>query len=394
LGSDRRNPLGAAARAEDRLTTLAALLFLLSLALGVWSYLLYPPVVRRLAARVGQPPKRAHDPVSVEVLISAADEEAVIAERVHNLRDEQVATNCRVAVGCDGSADRTAQRAREAGDGRIRVVEFPHRRGKAAVLNDLIASSEAEILVFTDANTRFEAGAVSRLTAVFADPSVGAACGRLVLEGSGAETAFWDRETRTKEAEGALGVCLGANGAIYAARRAVIEPLPPDTTMDDFLIPLRVARRGKRVVFVGDAVAREGAARDALAEMGRRFRIGVGAGQVLRRERWLWNPARQWRLTLAFLSRKVARWLAPVAGLGAVAAACLSQQLRPVGFALAAGICLLALSALLRPRPAGLLGRLYYFGVINLALAVGMLLGLFGYSRPVWKPVARENPAG
>jgi cellulose synthase/poly-beta-1,6-N-acetylglucosamine synthase-like glycosyltransferase len=351
-------------------------------------------VVRLLAVRAGRPPTRAQGPVSIEVLISAADEEGVIAERVRNLREEQVGAGCGVAIGCDGSADRTAERARQAGDGRTRILEFPHRRGKAAVLNDLIASSEAEILVFTDANTRFEPGAVSRLAAAFADPDVGAACGRLVLEGSEAETAFWDRETRTKEAEGALGVCLGANGAIYAARRSQVEPLAVDTSMDDFVVPLRVARRGNRVVFVGDAVAREGAARDALAEMGRRFRIGVGAGQVLRRERWLWNPAGRGRLTLAFLSRKVARWLAPVAGLGAVAAACFSEQLRPVGLALAAALSLLALSALLRPRPAGLLGRLYYFGVINLALAVGMLAGLFGYSRPVWKPVAREKPAG
>jgi len=350
-------------------------------------------VVRRLAARVEPPATRADPSVSIEVLVSAADEEGVIAERVRNLRDQRVGADCRVAIGCDGSADQTAQRARQAGDGKIRILEFPHRRGKAAVLNDLIASSEAEILVFTDANTRFEPGAVSRLAAVFADPEVGAACGRLVLEGSEPETAFWDRETRTKEAEGALGVCLGANGAIYAARRSQVEPLPADTTsMDDFLIPLRVARRGKRVVFVGAAVAREGAARDALAEMGRRFRIGVGAGQVLRRERWLWNPAGRGRLTLAFLSRKVARWLAPVAALGAIGAACLSRELRPVGLALAAAASLLALSTLARPRPAGLPGRLYYFGVINLALAAGLAAGLAGYSRPVWKPVAREKP--
>jgi cellulose synthase/poly-beta-1,6-N-acetylglucosamine synthase-like glycosyltransferase len=350
-------------------------------------------VVRRLAARVGQPPARADHSISIEVLISAADEEGVIAERVRNLLDEQVAADCGVAIGCDGSADRTAERARQAGEGKTRILEFPHRRGKAAVLNDLIASSEAEILVFTDANTRFEPGAVSRLAAVFADPEVGAACGRLVLEGSEAETAFWDRETRTKEAEGALGVCLGANGAIYAARRSQVEPLAVDSTsMDDFLIPLRVARRGKRVVFVGDAVAREGAARDALAEMGRRFRIGVGAGQVLRRERWLWNPAGRGRLTLAFFSRKAARWVAPMAALAAIAAACLSRELRPAGLALAAAASLLALSALARPRPVGLPGRLYYFGVINLALAAGLLAGLAGYSRPVWKPVAREKP--
>ncbi len=380
------------------MTVLAAILGLLSLTLFVWSYLLYPPLVRRLARRAQEQRASGRPPASIEVLISAADEEGVIAERVRNLLAQQVSPRYGIAVGCDGSADRTAEHAsacaRAAADKRVnlRVVQFPSRRGKAAVLNDLVASSDAEVLIFTDANTCFEAGAVSGLIAPFADPGIGAACGRLVIEGSDAEIVFWDRETGVKEAEGRLGVCLGANGAIYAARRADVERLPPDTTsMDDFLIPLRVARRGKRVVLAGDAVAREGAARDARAEMGRRFRIGVGAGQVLKRERWLWNVAgRRW-LSLAFFSRKVARWLAPVVALGAIATGCLSSRLRPFGLALAVAAALLALSALARPRPAGLPGRFYYFGVINLALAAGLLAGLAGYSRPVWKPVARNG---
>ena len=31
-------------------------------------------------------------------------------------------------------------------------------------------------------------------------------------------------------------------------------------------------------------------------------------------------------------------------------------------------------------------GRAYYFGMINVSLALGVVAGLFGYSRPVWKP--------
>jgi cellulose synthase/poly-beta-1,6-N-acetylglucosamine synthase-like glycosyltransferase len=380
--------------------TIAASLFALSLVMIVWSYLVYPPVVARFAGRAalaGASPALATREwssgprASIEVLVSAADEEAVIGERVANLLAQEVDGRYRVTIGCDGSADRTADLARRGLGQGGRVVEFPARRGKAMVLNDLVAASDADILVFTDANTLFEPGAVRRLANALEEVDVGAACGRLVVEGSDAESVFWDRETRLKEAEGKLGVCLGANGGIYAARRVQIEPLPSDTTIDDFLIPLRVARRGSRIVFVGDAVAREAAAPDARAEMNRRFRIGVGAGQVLRRELWLWNVARHPLLSFAYLSRKVARWLAPVAALAACVTACASPALRPVGIALLGSALLLVLSCLARPRPVGLPGRLYYFGVMNLALAAGVIAGLLGYRRPVWKPAARES---
>ena len=378
--------------------TLALSLAVIAVGLAVWSYVLYPPFIRRLAGRSGPvaPPlvrdaslAKASDQ-SVEVIVSAADEEAVIADRVRDLLAQQVAGRYTITIGCDGSRDRTEQLAREALDGRGRVVAFPSRRGKASVLNGLIASSEADVLVFTDANTRFDPGAVASLARALADPSVGAACGRLLFEpvqGAGTpESAFWDRETSLKEAEGRLGVCLGANGAIYAARRVAVEPLPPDTSMDDFLIPARIARRGLRVVFAGDAVAREATTDDVRAEMPRRFRIGVGAGRVLRRETWLYAAWRRPRLSLAFLSRKVARWLAPVFGLAAAAAGLGAAPLSPwcaAALALAA-VCLLAARA--RPRLSGLPGRFYYFVVMNLAVSAGVIAGLFGYSRAAWKP--------
>lgn len=375
--------------------TLAAGLALLSLALFVWSYGVYPLIIVRLAARRRAAATTAPSRLSVEVILSAADEEQVIAARVANLLGEEGVDA--VAIGCDGCADATAARARAAaGRANVRVVEFPARRGKAAVVNDLVATSTADLLVFTDANTLFEKGAVLRLTGPFGDPAVGAVCGRLVFEeGAGAretpESEFWDRETRLKEAEGDLGICLGANGAIYAARRALVAPLPMDTTsMDDFLIPIRVARAGRRVVFAGDAIAREDAARDVAAEVSRRLRIGIGAGQVLRRELWLWDFGRHPRLTLAYASRKAARWLAPLFALAAAVAALFVPAFRVAGALALAVIAILLVASRLRPRLRGIPGRLYYFAVLNVALAVGVAAGLAGYARPVWTRTARS----
>ena len=385
------------------MTAAALVLFGFAAALGAWSYLVYPVLLARMARSAGPaaPPPASSaggPPPSVDVLVSAADEEAVIGARVENLLAQEADGPYRVVIGCDGSGDTTAARAREAGGGgadrMVTVTEFPSRRGKASVLNDLVSASDADVLVFTDANTRFDPDAVRELSRAVRTEGVGAACGRLVLESAPGrptpEGEFWDRETKLKEREGRLGTCLGANGAIYAARRAMVRRLPPDTTsMDDFLIPLGVLERGASVVFVPFAVAREGAARSVRAEAGRRFRIGVGAGQVLRRERWLWNAAKRPRLAFIFFSRKTARWLAPVAALAGAAAAVWSPTLFPAGIAfwLLAGLAAIAARSGVPAR--GLAGRLYYFGVINLSLACGVVAGLVGYRRPVWKPVAR-----
>ncbi len=371
------------------MSALAAALAALAVLTAAWSYLAYPALIARLSRRPAREHEEGGAPRSLEIVLSAADEEDVIGERVENLLAQELNLPFLISIGCDGCRDRTAEIARALLGARGRVVEFPQRRGKAAVLNDLVGESSADVIVFTDANTRFDAGAVRHLAEAFGDPAVGAACGRLVLEraalGRGSETVFWDRETRLKEAEGRLGVCLGANGAIYAARRSWTEPLPAATVLDDFLIPARIARKGKRVVFAGEAVAREKTGRDVSAEVARRFRIGTGAGMVLAQETWLFNLRRHGLLSVAFLSRKAARWIAPVLALASAVAALGDAGLRPAGVIVLAAAALSMLSVAARPNVPGLPGRLYDFCVINIALAAGVVAGLAGYRRPAWR---------
>lgn len=379
------------------LAAAAAVLAAVALLLLLWSYVGYPALIARRARKA--PPSPAVPPVSapsVDVLVAAFDEESVISRRVANVLAHDYPGTLGMIIGCDGCGDATARLAREAaaGDPRVRVTEFATRRGKASVINDLVGESRAEILVFTDANSEFQPDAVTRLVERFSDPAVGAVCGRLELvpasgSSSTPETEFWDRESGLKEAEGRLGVCLGANGAIYAARRALVSPLPAGAVLDDFRMAARVARDGHRVVFAGDAIAREAAPSDVSAEASRRFRIGIGAGEVLRDDAWLWNFRRRPLLALAFASRKAARWLAPIAALLALAGAFAVPALRPAAAAVLAAFALLAVSVQVRPHSAGWAHRLYYFGVINLALAAGVIAGLAGYRRPAWERTPR-----
>ena len=378
------------------MTAAAAVFAAVALALLLWSWVAYPILIARLARRQPAPVHATAATPSVEVLVAAFDEETFIARRVANVLSQEYAGSLALAVGCDGCRDATADRARAAAgsDPRVRVTEFPERRGKASVVNDLVRASRAEILVFTDANSQFLLDAVARLVERFADPEVGAVCGRLeLLPASGSEptpeTEFWERESSLKEAEGRLGVCLGANGAIYAARRELVAPLPAGAVLDDFRLAAQIARDGRKVLFAGDAIARETAPSDVAAEARRRFRIGIGAGEVLRTDSWLWNFRRRPLLALAFVSRKAARWLAPLAAIAALVCAVLVPALRFPAVGVLAAFALLGLWVQVRPRSVGWAARLYYFGVINLALAAGVIAGLAGYRRAAWKRTPR-----
>jgi hypothetical protein len=125
------------------------------------------------------------------------------------------------------------------------------------------------------------------------------------------------------------------------------------------------------------------------AEARRRFRIGIGAGEVLRTDSWLWDFRRRPLLALAFVSRKAARWLAPIAAVAALLCALAVPALRPAAAAAVAAFALLAVWVQVRPHSAGWAARLYYFGVINLALAAGVIAGLAGYRRPAWQRTPR-----
>src|SRR5262249_22195109 len=98
--------------------TLAAI----SAFLAIWSYLVYPVVLRLWASRAPVLEATAPAPASVEVLVSAADEENVIADRVVNLLSQEASGTYGVAIGCDGSSDRTARAAEAAGAQAARAV--------------------------------------------------------------------------------------------------------------------------------------------------------------------------------------------------------------------------------------------------------------------------------
>lgn len=297
--------------------SIAIVLFWAATGLLAYSYLLFPLLVLG-AARFG-----ARKPIiggrsdwpDVAVVIAAFNEEKHIGERIRNLLDQDYPPErLTVLVGSDGSTDATVQLAGGIHEPRLRLCAFARNRGKASVLNDLVGQASQDVLVFSDANTHFEKDTIRQLVARLADPSVGAVCGELMLSpparARNVDHKYWSLERRLKAAESAISGLLGANGGVYAIRRALYQPLTPDTICDDFVIVMNVAVAGQRVVYEPKARAHEETPEDMQAEFWRRVRIGIGNYQSLfRHPAFLTatNVSRRW----TYLSHKVLRWISP-----------------------------------------------------------------------------------
>ena len=252
----------------------------------------------------------------VAIVISAYNEGRHIVSRIeHLLALDYPADRPRAYIGSDGSRDRTAElMGLFAGEPRLVALPFEQNRGKASVLNDLVSRTTEPIVVFSDANTYFERGALKKLVSRFDDPKVGGVTGELRLLGNAGgdnqDSLYWRIEQFLKFFEARIGALLGANGAIYAIRRALWQPIRPDTICDDFVIAMNVSAGGHRLVYEPKAWAEEDTPEEIGEEVKRRIRIGIGNFQALvRHPQYLTRTSAA--TAFAYVSHKVLRWTAP-----------------------------------------------------------------------------------
>jgi cellulose synthase/poly-beta-1,6-N-acetylglucosamine synthase-like glycosyltransferase len=339
---------------------------------------------------------------SVSIVFAAHNEQAVVAQKMANCaRVNYPADLLEVLVGCDGCTDATAALARGSALPNVTVHEFRDRRGKPAVLNDLLALAHGEIVVFCDANTDIEPDAIQALVRHFARPEIGCVCGELRLRAKpnspNGEQLYWRYETLLKFLESRSNMLIGANGALFAIRRSLFVAVPSDGIVEDLLIALNVRAAGYRVVYEPEAVAWEEVAPSARDEFKRRVRIGAGNFAALRHTWRLLNPTAG-RIALAFWSHKIFRWFVPLA-LGALLMSALALSSSPFYGSVAWLGGLLSTLALLGYRldlqarrwaPASLA---YYFLAMNVAMLLGLIAFLRGTQSIVWTPTARALPS-
>lgn len=379
-------------------------LFWLSLFLLVHPYFIYPLTLILLGKILpGDPPVPAAAASTVQlpmvsVIVSAYNEEKVIGARVKNcLGQDYPADRLEILVGSDGSSDGTNGIMDALRSARIRFFAFG-RQGKSATINRLVEEAKGDILIFTDANTEFNRDAVSKMVAGFANESVGAVCGRLVMvsaDGQGAkgEGFYWKYETFLKKLESRLGIVQGGNGAIYGIRRELFRPLSKSAINDDFTISMNVYRAGKKMIYQESAIAREETAKDLGKELKRHVRDASGHYIAIMELGFLLNPLHG-LVCYAYWSHRLLRWIFPFVMVIALTLNTLllpspvyiaMMALQSVFYGVAIGSGLLFFAA----RKTTPLFFTFYFLAINGCLILGLLKLVSGQAKPMWQSTER-----
>jgi biofilm PGA synthesis N-glycosyltransferase PgaC len=383
--------------------TLAAVAFWTCLALIVYVYAGYPVLLFLMGslrrARNRQKPGRLP---KVSLIISAYNEEDVIREKIINtLGLDYPRDRLEIIVASDGSSDRTVAIANEFTDARLRVFDLP-RRGKNGTLNEVVPQTRGDIILFTDANGKFQKDALTTLVRHFADRQVGCVCGELIYLSEDDNVVakgynlYWRYDQQLKRMESRLACLLGANGSIFAIRKSLYQTLD-GYVCNDMVLPIQIAAKGYDVVYEPDAISREAGSKDAPEELGRRSRI-VGRG-ILGVRRVLPEVLRGGRVLLLWelLSRKFLRYCTPMLLIGlAVSNAFLTTGIYRWTLA-AQGLFYGAAFASFVLRRVGIslpgLSLPHYFVLGNIAAALGWWKVLAGRELTKWETVARTYDA-
>lgn len=293
----------------------AAFLCLLIAVFPFGPYQLTLLLARRMKAFRPETPDAAADqePLTFAICVCAYNEEAVIREKIENmLALRKAAGALDILIYVDAASDRTAEIAREY-EAEVTLLASEERHGKPWGMNRLVTLTEADIIMFTDANVMVDAEAIANLRQHFANPEIGCVTSHLSYTNPGESatsevgTLYWRLDEWTKGLETETGSAMGADGSLFAIRRNLHRPTPSHLP-DDLFVSMSILCRGYRLVRGADVRAYEAHTTIPKDEFKRKVRI---ACQCISTHRVLWRELKTlsiWNL-YKYLGHRYVRWI-------------------------------------------------------------------------------------
>lgn len=338
------------------------------------------------------------------LIVAAYNEKDLIEEKIANtLSLKYPEGKLELIFVTDGSADGTPEIVSRYP--QIRLLHSPERKGKISAVHRAIEQVSSEIIIFTDANTFLNADALALIGRHYGDPKVGAVAGekRVIIDAAADATAgegfYWKYESKLKQWDSELYSVVGAAGELFSVRRALYEPVPSNSVLDDFMISMRIAEKGYVIVYEPEAYAQEDTSANISEELKRKVRIAAGGIQSVIWLSALLNPFRFPVLSFQYISHRVLRWTITPALmiLALVLNVLIVFQGSPALYQLLlAGQVLFYLSAYLgkvmedRKLRIKILFIPYYFCIMNYAVMAGLFRFFSGGQSVMWDKAVRK----
>ncbi|MBK8711622.1 MAG: glycosyltransferase family 2 protein [Niastella sp.] len=251
----------------------------------------------------------------VSLIIATYNEQDIIEEKITNcFALDYPKDKLQLIFVADGSNDNTVNIIQSHPD--ITLYYEPGRSGKVAAINRVMPFVTTPIVIYSDANTFLNSACIKEIVKHYADEKVGAVAGeKKVIDISGKENAagageglYWKYESYLKRLDSAFYTVVGAAGELFSIRTALFEPTSNDILLDDFIISLKIAKKGYRVVYEPLAFAAEAPSHSMQEEQKRKVRISAGGFQSMVILKELLNIFKYGKLSFQYISHRVLRW--------------------------------------------------------------------------------------
>lgn len=345
---------------------------------------------------------------SVSFIVAAYNEEDCITKKIANsLQQDYPAEKIEFLFITDGSTDQTSDIV--ASFPSVQLLHQPQRKGKSAALNRAVSFAMNDILIFSDSNAFLNKEAVKNITRHYAHQNVGGVAGekKVLAFESGAEQAtnsegiYWKYESALKKIDSDFYSVVGAAGELFSVRKDLFEVLPESVILDDFVLSMKVAEKGYKVVYEPEAYASEAPSFSLEDEKKRKVRIAAGGFQSMVLLKSIFKFWKNPRLFFLYISHRVLRWtLSPLCFLSAfVSNLVLIMYYPTMGYKILFALQLLfySLAAITFAIPSlskkiKFAKLCYYVVFMNVSVFLGFFRFLRGGQPAAWEKAKRTLP--
>jgi cellulose synthase/poly-beta-1,6-N-acetylglucosamine synthase-like glycosyltransferase len=201
----------------------------------------------------------------VSILIPVHDEEKVIADKMNNVKSVVYPKeNIEIIVTDDASDDSTLKEVEDFiahnPDIKIEIVKQTVREGKSAALNNALSSSTGDVIIVSDADTKWPPDMLQKTMPYLADSRIGAVtCGGTNINKgqtwvTRSEETYLHFANAVRLGESKLHSTIRFEGGFCAFKKSAFEKFDSETGADDSGTALEVVQRGYRAIMVPDTL--------------------------------------------------------------------------------------------------------------------------------------------